>query len=238
MRTSLGVSIAKSLLLAVFVAGVISTASATNAQAGWIGVVFQKWKFDVEKAKSVGLSKAGTYLQIRNVFPGSPAEAAGLKKGDIIWEYDGRRYSNNFKLADAIGKTPADKTVPIVVLRDWQFRTLPITLRQRPKQPRQAQYHATHCKDVNTEFYHGYISMQMARNQDDFLKAAKYFRTATEKQNGDRRCAAAYYNMGVALEKADRYRAAKTAYEKYIKYAHNPADIPAVQEKIAKIEAR
>lgn len=237
MKTSLRVPFAKTVRLVVLLAGVIFTFYPPSAQAGWIGMIFQRLTFDVEKAKSIGLSEAGPYLRVQYVLPGTPAEKAGLKKGDIIWEYDKRRYSDNRKLFKAIGKTPPGETVPIVVLRDWQFRTMQVTLGTRPIQPSQARYDHTRCKDVRSQFRDGSLAMLMAQKPDDFLAAAKIYGTAIERQSGDQRCTAVYYNHGVALEKAYRYKAAKKSYEDFIKYAPKSADIAAVKDKIANIEA-
>jgi serine protease Do len=55
---------------------------------------------------------------IENVGRDTPAEKAGLKKGDIVIEFDGERVRSARQLSRLIEETPPDRTVKAAVVRD------------------------------------------------------------------------------------------------------------------------
>ncbi len=58
----------------------------------------------------------------------SPAKAAGLRAGDQVVSFDGKPVSTWTALGNDIRDTPANRSVPVVVLRDGQRLTLHVTL--------------------------------------------------------------------------------------------------------------
>jgi membrane-associated protease RseP (regulator of RpoE activity) len=58
----------------------------------------------------------------------SPAKAAGLRAGDKVVSFDGKPVSTWTALGNDIRDTPANRSVPVVVLRDGQRLTLHVTL--------------------------------------------------------------------------------------------------------------
>jgi serine protease Do len=98
---------------------------------GYIGVVPQ----DVtpELATSFGLKEA-TGVLIGDVVPGEPAEKGGMKKGDIVLEYDGKKVENTHQFRKMIGDTPLGKKVKIVVWRDKKSETLWLTIGENTKE--------------------------------------------------------------------------------------------------------
>jgi serine protease Do len=82
----------------------------------------------ITRSMAQGLGLARDYgLIVSDVWPGGPAEAAGLKIGDILVSVDGQPADNlptvtyNFRLRDSTDK------VQLVVLRDGAQQTLSIT---------------------------------------------------------------------------------------------------------------
>jgi S1-C subfamily serine protease len=68
------------------------------------------------------------------VRPGSPAEKAGLKEGDIVIEVAGKQVRNLYDYMDALNLVEPKKPVNFVVLRDKQRITvtvIPEPMRQR-----------------------------------------------------------------------------------------------------------
>jgi len=65
------------------------------------------------------------------VFPGSPAEATGLKEGDIILEFNGEKITTENSLAKIIMKyNPGDKVI-LKILRDGKERSFEVALGER-----------------------------------------------------------------------------------------------------------
>jgi serine protease Do len=65
------------------------------------------------------------------IFPGSAAEKAGLKEGDIILELNGEKITNENTLAKIIVKyNPGDKVI-LKILRDGQEKNIEVVLEER-----------------------------------------------------------------------------------------------------------
>jgi len=74
-----------------------------------------------------GVAAAG--VPVLSVLPGSPAEAAGLKPGDLLTTLDGRWTASVADAYAAAAGVPPDRPAPVVVLRDGQELTLTVTPR-------------------------------------------------------------------------------------------------------------
>ncbi len=68
--------------------------------------------------------------RVANVGPGSPGDAAGLKRDDRIVRVDGRAVRNVIEFSGALSGTTFDHSVSIVVLRGSQEVHLQLTLRK------------------------------------------------------------------------------------------------------------
>jgi serine protease Do len=88
---------------------------------GWLGVSIQPMTAELAKAFQRD-DKSGAL--VASVADGSPAHKAGLKAGDIITEYDGRRVAKTDDLPRAVAETPVGKDVAIKVIRDGKVMTL------------------------------------------------------------------------------------------------------------------
>ena len=92
---------------------------------GWLGVLIQN--VDLSLAESFGMDRPEGAL-ISKVTDDSPAAAAGLKTGDIILEFNGQKIGQSSNLPPVVGAIPVGDTVDVVVLRNGDMKTLPVTI--------------------------------------------------------------------------------------------------------------
>ncbi len=92
---------------------------------GWLGVVIQPVTEKI--AQSFGLKEAKGTL-IGDVLKESPAEKAGLQRGDVIISFDGKAIETPNELKNIVARTEVDKTVPVKLIRDGEQKTLKVTV--------------------------------------------------------------------------------------------------------------
>jgi serine protease Do len=102
---------------------------------GWLGVGIQD--MTPELAKAFGLDQAKGSL-VTGVMPGTPAEKAGLQKGDVILRLNGSTIENSNGLRNLVAEARADAKVDLDLVRDKVPMTLSVRLDERPKQTGQA----------------------------------------------------------------------------------------------------
>ena len=88
---------------------------------GYVGVNIQN--VTEELAKSLNL-KTDKGALVSEVVKGSPADKAGVKRGDVITVFNGKEIEDSHELASTVAATPLDKEVPIRVVRDGKEITL------------------------------------------------------------------------------------------------------------------
>jgi serine protease Do len=71
-------------------------------------------------------------ILVNQVMPRSPAEAAGLKIGDVILSVDGKPIKDSRQLQRLIGEAEIGRTIDVVVLREKTKRTLKIQIGELP----------------------------------------------------------------------------------------------------------
>lgn len=96
-----------------------------EARRGWIGIRIQS--VTPEIAESLGMSAPRGAL-VANVTPGSPAETAGLKVGDIIVSFDGREIASMRQLPRLVAETDIGRRAEIVVLRRGKEHRFTVTV--------------------------------------------------------------------------------------------------------------
>jgi serine protease Do len=95
----------------------------------FLGVMIQPITPDL--AKAFKLSKSDGAL-VSDVNPGSPAERAGLKPGDVVTKVADQAVSDARALRLMIGEMSPGKTVQLAVVRDGLERRYPVTLGEQP----------------------------------------------------------------------------------------------------------
>lgn len=66
-------------------------------------------------------------VQIEDVQPGSAAEKAGLKRGDLVVEFDGERVRSGRQFGRLVQETPPGRSVKATIVRDGKREELQVT---------------------------------------------------------------------------------------------------------------
>ncbi len=98
---------------------------------GWLGVLVQQ--ITPEIAEGLGLSEPKGAL-VSDVTPGSPAEKAGIKRQDIITEFNGQKINDMQGLPRLVATTPPGTQVQLRFLRNGKEQTANLKLAELPEE--------------------------------------------------------------------------------------------------------
>lgn len=101
---------------------------------GWLGVYVQK--VTPEIASSFGLNEDEGAL-VSDLAPDSPAEKAGIIRGDVIVEYDGQKVNDVSDLTNMAAVTPPGTEVSVKVIQDGKTKNMKVKLEKFPDQEAQ-----------------------------------------------------------------------------------------------------
>jgi serine protease Do len=119
----MGVSFAIPIDIAIEVADQLRTDG--RVSRGWLGVVIQEVNRDL--AESFGLDRPHGAL-ISKVFADTPAEAGGLREGDVITKFNGRSIERSSELPHFVGRVKAGNSAKVELVRDGEKMTLDLTV--------------------------------------------------------------------------------------------------------------
>jgi Do/DeqQ family serine protease len=100
----------------------ISTGGVTR---GWLGVSIQP--LDAALAESFGLDRV-TGALVTRVLPGTPAEEAGMRRGDVLLSFDGKPVRSVKELQLLVASAPLGKSIAVEVLREAKPLTLNVVI--------------------------------------------------------------------------------------------------------------
>jgi serine protease Do len=92
---------------------------------GVIGVQIQN--IDRDRAEALGLPRPAGAL-VAEIQPGSAAEKAGIRVGDVITSFNGREIGDSSELPPLVGATPPGTRATLGVFRDGRTLNVPITV--------------------------------------------------------------------------------------------------------------
>ena len=98
-----------------------------ETRRGWLGVKIQDVSPDVAEAMGLSVSAGALITDV----PDGPAKDAGLLAGDVITTFDGQDITDVRDLTRTVADSPFGQEVPVVVLRDGEEMTIPVTLGRR-----------------------------------------------------------------------------------------------------------
>ena len=115
------INMAKQILPQLHASGIV--------QRGWLGVVIQS--LTPELAENFGLDERDGAL-INDVAPDGPAQRGGLRRGDVIVEFDGEKIEAMNELPRVVANTRVGSEVDVIVVRKGKRTTLDVTLGEMP----------------------------------------------------------------------------------------------------------
>ena len=121
---ALPINLAKSLLPELETKGSVTR--------GWLGVSIQKVTPDI--ADSLGLADAEGAL-VADVTRGSPADSAGIRRGDVITRFDGKKIAESSALPSMVATVSVGKTVAVEVLRNGKLKTIDVKVAKLAESP-------------------------------------------------------------------------------------------------------
>src|SRR6266404_5019606 len=113
---------------------------------GFIGVVIQDVTPDLAKAFKTNRSVGAL---VSDVSPNGPADAAGLKSGDVVLQYDNKPVTDSRHLKLEVARFRPGQTVPVKVLRNGSTKTLEVAVREMPGTERLAKNDSPGKSDDN-----------------------------------------------------------------------------------------
>src|SRR5437867_582935 len=100
-----------------------------RVQRGWIGVALQP--MSPELAQAMGLPD-GKGAIVARVYPGSPAETAGLAQNDVIVGFDGTAVEDYHQLQRMSSEAEVGRTVRVDVMRRREKKTVQLKVAEAP----------------------------------------------------------------------------------------------------------
>ena len=88
---------------------------------GYLGVNIQSVTPELAAALKL---ESGSGALVAEVVPGSPAEKAGIHRGDVIVAYNGKKVQDSRDLSLAVAATPVEKASSVTVVRDGREQEL------------------------------------------------------------------------------------------------------------------
>jgi len=95
-------------------------------------------------------------LMVRRVFPGSPADQAGLRRGDMIVKIADRRAANLVQLRTALATLSPGDNLPLGVIGDQGETTVKVTPRHAPR-------------DLGTRILARWLGLEVADSRDGIV---------------------------------------------------------------------
>ncbi|GAB4355144.1 MAG: DegQ family serine endoprotease [Kiloniellaceae bacterium] len=100
-----------------------------TVERGWLGVQIQNVTPDL--AEALGLDEAAGAI-VAAVTPDSPAAAAGIKSGDVILSFAGKKIDDTRELARVVAQHPAESKADVRLWRSGEAQTVSVVTGRMP----------------------------------------------------------------------------------------------------------
>jgi serine protease Do len=96
---------------------------------GWLGVSIQPVTPDLAKQFDIKDDKGAL---VGDVVEEGPAEKAGIQRGDIIIEFDGKEVPDPSSLRNSVAGTPPGKKITLKIMREGKMQKVDVTIAELP----------------------------------------------------------------------------------------------------------
>jgi len=96
---------------------------------GWLGVTIQVITPELAKQFDLKEDKGGL---VSDVIEGSPAEKAGIQRGDVIIEYEGKKIDEPYQLRNMVANTAPGQEVELKIMRENRPTVKKVTIGDLP----------------------------------------------------------------------------------------------------------
>jgi serine protease Do len=103
---------------------------------GWLGVSVQDVSPQLARQFGVEIAEGALVGEVVN---GSPADKAGMKRGDVIVGFDGRKVDDSGHLRNMAASTPVGSRVKVDIVRDKSRMTVVVEIGEQPKDAQASQ---------------------------------------------------------------------------------------------------
>src|SRR5215208_2098112 len=90
-----------------------------KVERGWLGVAIQGVDEDLAKALRLGEPRGALVSRVED---GSPAQKAGIRRGDVVLEFDGKKIGKVGELSRVVAGVKAGRPADVVVWREGKRR--------------------------------------------------------------------------------------------------------------------
>ena len=118
------------ILTLFMAASMILGADALAAKKGWLGVTIKSVNEDVKEDWELSVDKG---VLVTYVIDDSPADEAGIKKGDVILKYEGRSVRYTDELIEYVRKTPPGEKAKIEIDRNGKPKKFEVEIEKNRK---------------------------------------------------------------------------------------------------------
>ncbi len=112
---------------------------------GWLGVTVQG--ITPELSKQFNLKEEKGAL-VGDVIEGGPAEEAGIERGDVIIEYDGKKIDEPYQLRNMVANTTPNKEVELKIIKESKTETKKVTIGEPPAE----------IQEISTSEYNNFLT--------------------------------------------------------------------------------
>jgi serine protease Do len=94
---------------------------------GWLGVMIQDITPPIQERLGLDTTRGAL---VSGVTSGSPADKAGIQRGDVIVSFDGEEIEEMSDLPHVVAMTEIGKTVPVEIIRRGEKKTIRVTVEE------------------------------------------------------------------------------------------------------------